>query len=505
MDALKGKKGGRPAVAFYRVSSDDQEDKFSLVSQARLGHDYASKKGLSIVKTWSEVESASKENSRKHFFAMVQYIKDNGIKDIIFDKVDRAARGFKCGSILIDLVDDSGVDLHFTRDNLLFNQDSVPGERLRFYMTLCFGKFYVDNLKSEIQKGVSARMDDGFWCWKAPLGYLNWRDPQLRRAVVIPDPKIAPAISEIFRLYAKGNYTWESLIKILNAAAGKKYDYKLIGKILENPFYYGAMVVKGVVVHEKAKHEALIDKETWDACAKIRGIRSMQYQSNPRARQTEKPFMGLIRCGACAHAITGEAKAKANGKAYVYYHCANVACPEKSRAINQDKLHAQIVEAFKPFERFTPTATKIFVETAWQRVGDLDEFVGDELKVLEERRREAKAEIKSFFELKQKGLVKQVEYEGYVKLKHAVIEQIDIEKAAASKADHATYKMGLGVIELFTNIPKIMSLGDDLLTKARLAEVVLSNLSLKGGTLSFDYEKPFDDLLKLAGCRGWWG
>ena len=92
-----------------------------------------------------------------------------------------------------------------------------------------------------------------------------------------------------------------------------------------------------------------------------------------------------------------------------------------------------------------------------------------------------------------------------MKANDTIIAEIDIDIAAHAKADSATYKVGVGIVELFTNIPKIMDLENNLLVKARLAEIVLSNKTLADGTLRFDYEKPFDDLLKLASCRGWWG
>lgn len=74
------------AVVFDRVSSRDQRDGFSLDAQKTLGEKYAAEKKLRIVKHWSVDESASKEDDRKHFFQMIEYIKANGIKDIIFDK-----------------------------------------------------------------------------------------------------------------------------------------------------------------------------------------------------------------------------------------------------------------------------------------------------------------------------------------------------------------------------------------------------------------------------------
>ena len=210
------------AVEFDRVSSKDQGDGQSLDAQRKLGGEYAKKAGLRIVKAWSEIESASKENDRKAFFALVEYVKDRGIKHVVFDEVDRAVRGFKSAVIIQDLMELHGVKFHFTRENLVIDVSSPPSEKLRFYLGTILATYYIDNLKVEIKKGLDARADAGLWNYKAPVGYLNFRDPGTKAVIVIPDPQLAPAIREIFEQYATGNFTYLDLIPLLNRASPKK-------------------------------------------------------------------------------------------------------------------------------------------------------------------------------------------------------------------------------------------------------------------------------------------
>ena len=49
-----------PAIQFNRISSDSQDDGFSLEAQDKMGKEYAKRHNLRIVKAWSEVESAYK-------------------------------------------------------------------------------------------------------------------------------------------------------------------------------------------------------------------------------------------------------------------------------------------------------------------------------------------------------------------------------------------------------------------------------------------------------------
>src|ERR1700677_208570 len=118
----------RQAVAFDRVSSKDQRDGFSLEAQEKLSEKYSKENNLIVVKRWSVNESASKENDRKFFFEMIDYINNNEIKDVVFDKVDRACRGLKSAQVIEDLVENKGVRFHFTRNRLTIDSGSPSSE-----------------------------------------------------------------------------------------------------------------------------------------------------------------------------------------------------------------------------------------------------------------------------------------------------------------------------------------------------------------------------------------
>jgi len=49
-----------------------------------------------------------------------------------------------------------------------------------------------------------------------------------------------------------------------------------------------------------------------------------------------------------------------------------------------------------------------------------------------------------------------------------------------------------------------MRLGDDLLAKAKMSKIVLSNPVLEDGSIGFSYENPFDNYLKNLTSSEWW-
>ncbi len=194
------------AVIFDRVSSEDQRDGFSLDAQRTLSEKYAKERHLKIVRSWSVDESASKEDDRKHFFDMVDFIKNNSIQDVVFDKVDRACRGLKSAVTIEELIEYHGVKFHFTREHLVIDKGSPPQEKLRFYLGTILAKYYIDNLKTEINKGLDARRSAGLWNGQAPFGYKNIRTGHNNKAVVVKDDLEAPVVQEVFQLYSGSSW-----------------------------------------------------------------------------------------------------------------------------------------------------------------------------------------------------------------------------------------------------------------------------------------------------------
>ena len=184
------------AVVFNRVSSGEQGEGFSLEAQADLAVEYAARKNLHVVKTWCEEESASKENQRYRFFEMLEFVRQNNIKHVVFEKVDRALRGLKSAVMVEELIEHNGVRFHFAKEHLEVDKDSPPQEKLRLHLGTILAKYYIDNQKAEINKGLKKRFENGFWNSKAPFGYKNVRIND--RATVIPDEVKGPLVKEIF-------------------------------------------------------------------------------------------------------------------------------------------------------------------------------------------------------------------------------------------------------------------------------------------------------------------
>lgn len=275
----------------------------------------------------------------------------------------------------------------------------------------------------------------------------------------------------------------------------------LIEEMICNPFYYGDMRIKRNKII-KGVHKPLIDKKLWDACQKIKGLRSANYRVVNG--HITKPLMGLLTCRVCGHAITGESHRKSSGRIYIYYHCANQTCPERRINCSQAELFSQLEKAFEPFSRFTPAATKSFVETLQTRMQDLELYTQKTTGELAEKRMKIKENILKLEQLRMDGVLTTEEYQELLAVKSAALDEVKIEIDAHNEADHRTFKEGLRIIELFVKVHNFMRLEGNELEKVRLAKMVLSNPTLTNRTIQFSYQKPFDVLLQLTSEKNWW-
>ena len=282
------------AVDFWRVSSNEQRGGYSLAAQAHQAMEYKKTARLKSVQSWAVSESASKEFDRKKFFTMIRYVVEQGIKNIVFDKIDRACRGLRAAVLVEDLIE-SGVRFHFVRDNLVVDKHSSPSEKLRFYLGVVLAKWYIDNLKTEIKKGLNTRRTEGYFNAKAPVGYVNVR-PKFGKANLAVQAKVGAFISQCFTLYQTGNYSiatlarlglkknvrWMTAMRVFDANGKSKVvqkerhvNKKTLGRALANPIYCQCRRTgKRLVKVKNAKWPRLTTYATFVACQKVRNTRS---------------------------------------------------------------------------------------------------------------------------------------------------------------------------------------------------------------------------------------
>ena len=214
--------------------------------------------------------------------------------------------------------------------------------------------------------------------------------------------------------------------------------------------------------------------------------------------------MGIFNCGECDHNVTGESQKKASGKVFIYYRCANHKCPQYKKRINQDDLFSLLKRAFEPFKKWTPKATKAFIDSIHSSLGDLDLYTQKMTGELAAARIELKKRVEQLNDIRASGALSEAEYLAAVQVPMKLLEDNTAEIQAYQEADLATFQKGCQVIQLFQKAYDYMHIDGNELEKIKLIKAVLSNLKLKDRSIRFEYVKPLDVVLELTTVPVWW-
>src|SRR3989344_3981969 len=323
-------------IIYARKSTED-EDRQILSIEAQLFElrEFAAKEKLETVASFQEAKTA-KEPGRIKFAEMLSFLEQGKADGIISWHPDRLARNSVDGGKIIHFVD-RGLIRSLKFPCFWFE----PTPQGLFMLNIAFGqsKYFVDNLRENVKRGLRQKIRNGVWPSWAPVGYCN--NPKTR--VIDVDTEKAPKVKKVFEMYATGAYPLNSLAnwcekKKLLTNAGNKISLSNVQHILQNPFYIGLMRYKGEVF--EGTHEPLISKKLFDKCQEV-----MEKRGKVRPdRKHNFAFLGLMKCALCGCSITAQ-YAKGNGGIYTYYRCTKKrgACQEKYLGENQ------LVEQIKNF------------------------------------------------------------------------------------------------------------------------------------------------------------
>lgn len=124
------------AVILARVSTEMQEDGFSLDAQLDRLRNYCLLKRLEIAKEFTFVES-SFHGKRTKFYEAVNYIKrQSKLTALVVDTVDRLQRTFNEFPMLLELVKKEKLALHFFKEGLVIDKNFKSSDLAMWQMQI---------------------------------------------------------------------------------------------------------------------------------------------------------------------------------------------------------------------------------------------------------------------------------------------------------------------------------------------------------------------------------
>jgi site-specific DNA recombinase len=472
---------GKEAIAWHRISSEEQKKGFSIDAQQRLTQDYAKGLDLLVLKEFSVTESA-KDSGRARFDEMLDFFRTNlSCKTLLVEKTDRLYRNFE-DVVNLDKLD---LEVHLIKEGQVLSSKSSSSDKLIHGFKVLIAKNFIDNLKEETSKGMLEKARQGIWPSFAPAGYQNVRGDGDRSTIEV-DPERAPIITTLFERYSTGNYSLADIVKLarqlgLTRRGGRTYySRSSLCRLLRNPFYKGEFIWLDQTY--TGTHKPLVSSEIWELVqSALTGRRSRK----GRQLKHDYAFSRLVRCGHCGGFMTAQTH-----KGFIYYHCNGYhgKCPEPY--VREEKL----AEAFGTcFEQLR--VRKEILDWLEQ---DLSRYLKKEGKLRAQERARMQSEqkkaekcLETLYDDRVNGRIsewlyerKLPEYTNRLEELKAAIERQDSDEPLDIRKALSTLELARRLSESFSALPP----GE----KRNLLREALLNSSWMDGKLTVQFQHPFD-------------
>ena len=329
----------RKAILYYRVSTDEQADGYSLLHQEERLRNYCELNNIIIAGAFREDHSA-KTFERPEFQKLLAMLKKNkGMADmLLFTKWDRFSRNAGDAYGMINQLKKLCIDPQAIEQPL--NLD-IPENKMMLAFYLAAPEVENDRRALNVIVGMRRGRKDGRWLGMAPKGYINTRDEQ-KKPIIEPNAKTAPIVKWVFEELAKGVWEAEALRKEANEK-GLIVSNSQFYQLIRNQVYCGKVYISAWKDEPEqwvqGIHTPIISENLF---FEVQDVLSGKKRVTAARGTTDDslPLRGFLVCQTCGRPLTGSA-AKGNGGRYYYYHC---------QTASKCKVRFQAKEAHKAFE-----------------------------------------------------------------------------------------------------------------------------------------------------------
>lgn len=318
------------AIAYTRVSTENQEEfGRSLVEQKNMAKEYAEKNNLNIIKLFEEAHSALKPYGRPEFKAMLEYLKNNEVNDLIAESIDRLSRNPVDFHELMMIVKEKNITIHLVMEGKVITPNCTASEEFINDVTIAMAKYQANLSNEKSTRSLYGKAKDGGFPGKAPYGYKN------KPGEIVIEETEASFVVEAFEIFSQGSF---SLVDTSEELYNRGFIYKdeslkipktTLDAMLRRLFYIGKFVYGKNKEIYQGIHTPIVPQALFD---KVQFVLETKVLQNYCKRNFL--YNGLITCEECGSPVSGDIK---KGK-YTYYRCAKASnsCSQKSYAIETD-------------------------------------------------------------------------------------------------------------------------------------------------------------------------
>lgn len=311
------------AIAYVRVSSDDQVKGTSLDSQTEACSKYAKDNAIDLPSDniFREEGVSAKVINRPKLALMLDYCAKNKgkISHCIIWKVDRLARQSEYHHIIKAQLKKLGIKLVSVTEPI----SDDPMGNLMESMLAAFAEFDNEIRLARTKGGMIARLEQGAWPHGAPYGYRRTRTAT--DIVTIEPNDDASKVKRLLEEFSTGAYTVQHAREFaynigMRTRQDKLRSWQIIKDTLSNPLYAGFVTsdyIDGRMI--KGIHEPIISEATY---YRNKAILDGSIRNFSREAEEDWPLRSGFLRHICGKAMTGSSPRGNSGPSPRY------ACPQ---------------------------------------------------------------------------------------------------------------------------------------------------------------------------------
>jgi site-specific DNA recombinase len=342
------------AIIYCRVSSLKQATKGDgLTSQETRCREYAKYKGYRVVEVFRDDLSGGIA-ARPGMMAALIFLRKHRADAcvMIIDDISRLARGLEAHIQLRTAISGAGGRLESPSIEFGEDSDSILVENLLASVS----QHQRQKNGEQTMNRMRARASNGYWVFKAPVGYRYERVSGQGKMLVRNEPH-ASVVQEALQSYASGRFQTQSEVKRFleqfslfpRTARGEVLSH-YVTEILTRVLYAGYVEVpEWGIGRTQGKHEALISFETYQAIQE-RLLGNARVPTRADLSQ-DFPLRGFVTCACCERPMTA-CWSRGRNQSYPYYFCITRDCASRRKSIRCEKIESEFESLLKTF---TPT------------------------------------------------------------------------------------------------------------------------------------------------------
>lgn len=325
-------------VAYLRVSTESQVEKYGLDMQRQKILDYCKKNGVVIDKWYVDGGYSGSKLERPEIQQLLDDAENGLIQTVYIYKLDRLSRDTSDTlELMYRILPRLGVKVVSMTEEI---RTDNPMDKVMLTMNAAMNQYEREVIRMRMSAGMVERVKKGLWMGggRVPWGYYYDRND----GILHIDEVQAEQVRNAYKLYLEG-YSCVNIALVL----GFKGE-RVVNQILKRKSNIGLIEYKGKVY--QGLHEPIIDKKTFYDTQEL-----MKKRSTNSHVSNGNILTGICYCGVCGarmryqkwgsyHKLVCYSQDKKSGKEYMKRsdHCTN----DKVRA---DVIEKEIEECFREF------------------------------------------------------------------------------------------------------------------------------------------------------------